>query len=185
MISINIIEFIQFKYSINNYLALLFIKARICRIVIFTVKSICYKPQALAEALIMNNLTLPQKFYRLNNIRIVNKPQNIIIGYSCFLLCCKHPRTTIGLKIGVFMSICVMCNAIRPRKNFGYKAHRKKQGEGVMVYVEPLLRSNAVAGRIFDGMIRSSSEFRWERPLSPEFACRPTHNQSAFPPFHG
>ena len=40
----------------------------------------------------------------------------------------------------------------RPRKNFGYKAHRRKQGEGVVFYVEPLSRSNAVTGRIFDGM---------------------------------
>ena len=73
----------------------LFVKRRVGHIVIFAVQLIGGYPQPLTEALVMDNLPLPQELDWLDNIRIVYQAQNVVIGDPRLLLCCNHIRTTI------------------------------------------------------------------------------------------
>ena len=45
----------------------------------------------LSKSLEVYYLALPQEFDYIVDIRIITEPENIIIGYSCFLLWCDHP----------------------------------------------------------------------------------------------
>ena len=104
--------------------------------------------QCFPEALEVCDFALTKELDGIANIGIVYQTENVVICGTCFLLCCKHPSTTIVVKTHneILLSVCFM-----------------------HIFV----------------IFRNSSEFRWERLLSPEFSCRPTHNQSVFPPFHG
>lgn len=64
----------------------LFVKRRIGHIVIFAVQLIGGYPQPLTEALIMDDLPLPQELDWLDNIRIIYQAQNIVIGDPRLLL---------------------------------------------------------------------------------------------------
>ena len=45
-----------------------------------------------AKPLKMHDLTLSEESYRVDNIGVVNHSKDIVIGGSCFLLCCKVLR---------------------------------------------------------------------------------------------
>ena len=79
------------KYDRSPYLqslTLFFtsVKGRIERIEIFAVKIICGYPQAFAEPLVMNDLSLSEEAYRVYNIGVVAEAQNVVIGCARFLL---------------------------------------------------------------------------------------------------
>ena len=80
-------------------LFLLLVKARVDIIHILLIQPILSKPQPLAEALIMDNLPLPQEPDRIIHIRIVGNAQNIVIRYASLLLCCNCISTTIHDRI--------------------------------------------------------------------------------------
>lgn len=50
--------------------------------------------ERFAEALKMNDLTLAQKLYWLDDIRIIDELEDVVISRSCFLFCCNLIRTT-------------------------------------------------------------------------------------------
>ena len=72
----------------------LFIETRVHIIDILFSKLLLGEPQAFAEALEMNDLARPQELYNIIYIRVITQTQDIIIGYTSFLLCCNHIRTT-------------------------------------------------------------------------------------------
>ncbi len=61
----------------------------------------------------------------------------------------------------------------RPRKNFGYKAHRRKQGEGVVFLRRAAFEEQRSNRKNFRRSVRNSSEFRWVHFACPEYAFRP------------
>ena len=43
----------------------------------------------------MDDLALTEEFNRLANVRVVDETQNVVVGCSCFLLCCTCVCTTL------------------------------------------------------------------------------------------
>ena len=67
-----------------------FVKGRIiCIEIAFAFIRFLSNRNCLAESLIMYDFSFTQEFYRLNNIRIIYKAQNIIVCQSRLLFCCK------------------------------------------------------------------------------------------------
>lgn len=62
---------------------------------IFRIKLILDGPECFAEALKMNNLSCAEEADGLDNIRLLYKPENVVISAAGFLLCCNHIRTTL------------------------------------------------------------------------------------------
>ena len=67
-------------------LSLSVVERNVPEIIISAVKLILNGTQSLAEALIVHYLTFAQELDGLDYIRIINKPQDIIVGGSCLLL---------------------------------------------------------------------------------------------------
>ena len=68
-----------------------------CRIHIVYIFLIQFFPQELdsfPEPLEVDNFPLPQEFDHIVHIRIIGKPQNVVISGSCLLLCCYLICTT-------------------------------------------------------------------------------------------
>lgn len=68
-----------------------------CRIHIVYVLLIQLFPQQLnsfPEPLEMHDLPFPEELDHIVDIRVIRQPQDVIVGYPCFLLCCNHIRTT-------------------------------------------------------------------------------------------
>ena len=70
------------------------IKARIKGIEILAVKTVRGKPERFAKALIMYHFAGTQEFKRLNNIRIVYKPKQIVVCHPCLLFWYDYKCTT-------------------------------------------------------------------------------------------
>ncbi len=69
------------------------IEARVEGIEIFAVKIVLRNAYSIGKALIMHYLALAQVLYRLLDIGVVDKTQNIVICDASFLLWCNHIRT--------------------------------------------------------------------------------------------
>lgn len=170
-----------------------FIKGGVPTIEVLCIGIVLCDSDCFTETLIVCQFPLPQELNGIANIRVINQTQNIIIGNPRFLLCCNFVKTT-GLKNPVFMRVCSIANFrwLQPckynisdrEKISGTRRTAKKQGEGIENYVEPLLRSNAVTERIFDGMIRNSSGFQWARRWFWGFSCLRKCSQPKSRPSH-
>ena len=57
-----------------------------------------------SKALEMDDLALTEELDNIIYVRIIGKPQDIVIGYTCFLLCCNCVRITRS-KNPVFMRV--------------------------------------------------------------------------------
>lgn len=64
------------------------------KIDVFRVHLLLAHPQALAEALEVHDLPLPQEPDNVVDVRVVAQAQNVVIGEPSLLLCCNHIRTT-------------------------------------------------------------------------------------------
>ena len=62
------------------------VKAGVHEIDILLIQPVLGQAQALAEALEVDDLPLPQELDDVVDVRIIGQPQNIVIGYPCFLL---------------------------------------------------------------------------------------------------
>ena len=62
------------------------VERRIEGVKILAVEVVGSNTKSFAEALVMNDLTLSQKAYRVDNVGIIAKPQDIIVGCAGFLL---------------------------------------------------------------------------------------------------
>ena len=62
------------------------IKSRVHEIYILLVQLLPEQLYRLAEALEVDNLPLPKELDHIIHIRVIGKPQNIVIGDSCLLL---------------------------------------------------------------------------------------------------
>ena len=82
----------QKKFRSLSYF--LFIERGVYRVEVLFVEPLPYYSYTFAESLIMYDLPFPQKAYRVPYVGVVDKPQYIVVGHSCFLLCCNHIRTT-------------------------------------------------------------------------------------------
>ena len=70
------------------------IEAGIHIIYILLVQAVLHQPQCFAEALEMDDFPGTQEFNDVVDVRIVRKPQNIVVGDAGLLLCCDRVRTT-------------------------------------------------------------------------------------------
>ena len=70
------------------------VERRIHGVYIPLVKLIHRKPQPLAEALIVDDLSFAQEADDVVHIRVVAQTEDIVIGDARLLLCCNHIRTT-------------------------------------------------------------------------------------------
>ena len=61
---------------------------------------LCGDAQAFTEALIVHKLALTQKAYHIFHIRVINKPQDVIVGGAGFLF-----RRQILMQIGDGVSL--------------------------------------------------------------------------------
>lgn len=73
------------------------VKAWIESIEVFLVELIGNNSERFTEALIVSDFSLAQEFDNITNIGIVNQAQNVVIGYTRFLLCSVHLRVTKNL----------------------------------------------------------------------------------------
>lgn len=73
---------------------LTYIEFRIDGIEVFTVQMILNDSKAFTKTLIMNDFTCTQEADRFTYLRVLDKPQDIIVGGSGFLFCCNLIRTT-------------------------------------------------------------------------------------------
>ena len=73
---------------------LLFVKAGVDKVNIFLVQLILCQPQSLAEPLEVDHFPGPEEFNDIVDIRIVTQTKDVVVGDSCFLLCCDLVRTT-------------------------------------------------------------------------------------------
>ena len=72
----------------NIYLKLN-IKCRVHKVNIFLVQLFPQQLHGFTEPLEVYDLPLPQEFYDIVHIRIVRKPQDVVIGHAGLLFCCK------------------------------------------------------------------------------------------------
>lgn len=70
------------------------IEFRVNGIKVFAVQIILDNPEGFAETLEMDDFPLSQKPDRVNNVRIIDHAQDVVIGSAGFLLCCDLVRTT-------------------------------------------------------------------------------------------
>ena len=70
------------------------IEARIEGVEVFAVKIVLRDAYGVAKALIVNYLTLAEILYRLLDIGVVNKTQDIVVGHASLLLCYYHVFAT-------------------------------------------------------------------------------------------
>ena len=77
---------------------LLLVEAGVDIVDVLFVQPVLDQPQSLAEALEVDDLPGAQKFDDVVDIRVVGKPQNVVVGDAGLLLCCDRVRTTLPLK---------------------------------------------------------------------------------------
>ena len=72
------------------YLFLLFearlVKGRVEGVKILAVELIGQQAQILTEALVVHYLACPEEAYRVDNVRVVAEPQDVVVGCSSLLL---------------------------------------------------------------------------------------------------
>ena len=94
---------------------MLFIKGRIEKIYVLLVHFVLGNLQALAKALEVDDLTFPQETDDIVYIGIIAEPQDVIIGDTGFLLCCKVFR-----QIADHIALdCHGCCIVRPAGSCG------------------------------------------------------------------
>ena len=70
------------------------IKGRICEIYILLIHFFFGQPQPFAKALEVDDLSGPEKLDDVIHIRVIRKPQNIVVGNPGLLLCCNCAKAT-------------------------------------------------------------------------------------------
>ena len=83
---------VDFALLWNNFLNKVFpfcyclhVKCRIHKVNIFLIQLFPQKLNCFAKALEMNDFPFPEELNHIIHIRIIRKPQNIVIGCSCLL----------------------------------------------------------------------------------------------------
>ena len=71
------------------------INGGIHKIDILLVELFAQQLDRLAEALEMHDLALTEEADDVVHIRVVGKPQDVVVGQAGLLLCCNHIRTTL------------------------------------------------------------------------------------------
>ena len=65
-----------------------FIKARVPTVEVLFVSLILCDSESFAESLIMHELSFAKKSNSIANVGVINHSEDVVIGNSCFLLCC-------------------------------------------------------------------------------------------------
>ena len=71
-----------------------FVKGRVGEVDVFVVHLVLAQAQTLAEALEVDDLTLPEEADDVVHVGVVGQPENVVIGLSGLLFCCDLVRTT-------------------------------------------------------------------------------------------
>lgn len=88
------------------------VNGRVTGIEVLGIEMFLNNAKCFAKALEVNNFSCTKETNRVSNLVVFDDTENVVVDSSCFLLCCKHPRTAICLKIGAFEE------QRRSRKNF-------------------------------------------------------------------
>lgn len=70
------------------------VELRVAGIEVPGVERILHLAETFAEALVMDDLPLPEIADGLQNIRVVHQAEDVVIGGAGLLLCCDGVRTT-------------------------------------------------------------------------------------------
>lgn len=73
-----------------------FVKGRVHIVDVFLVHLVLRQPQALAEALEVDDFPGPKEFDGVADVRVIGEAENVVIGYTGFLLWCNHESATWG-----------------------------------------------------------------------------------------
>lgn len=92
-------------FPFSSFLSTVLVKCRIAGVKIPGVQIVLCYAQSFAESLKMNDFPFSQEFYRITYIRIVSKPENIVVGCTCLLLCC-HVLSKVSYYIAFALKIC-------------------------------------------------------------------------------
>ena len=82
----------------EGYLAAMLVEGGIARVEVLGVHFIGGKPQAFTKPLIMDDLTFPQEFDWVADIRVVYQAQDVVIGGPGLLFCYDSLKATEGLE---------------------------------------------------------------------------------------
>ena len=86
---------------VNCYLH---VKRRVHAVNIFLIDFFTEQLNRFTKTLEMDDLSFPEEFDYIVNIRVVRESKNIIISHAGLLLCCNFVKTT-ALKNPVFMRV--------------------------------------------------------------------------------
>ncbi len=64
-----------------------FVKGGIDRVKVFGIQIVLRNTQGIGEALVMNNLSFPQKFDGIPYVGVVGEAENVVVGGASLLLC--------------------------------------------------------------------------------------------------
>ena len=78
----------------QNSLPSSLVKRGVVAIDVLVIGTFLHFSQALAKALIVDDLALAQKLNGIAHVRIVAKAQNVVVGHARLLLCCYHVFAT-------------------------------------------------------------------------------------------
>ncbi len=92
-------------FPFSSLLSTVLVKCRIAGVKIPGVQIVLCYAQSFAESLKMNNFPFSQELYRITYIRIVSKPEDIVVGCTCLLLCC-HVLSKVSYYIAFALKIC-------------------------------------------------------------------------------
>ena len=70
------------------------VKGRVGEVHILLVHFLSSKAESFSESLEVDNLPGSQELNNIVHIRVIGKPQDIVVGYPSFLFCCNLIRTT-------------------------------------------------------------------------------------------
>lgn len=73
---------------------LLLVEAGVDIVDVFFVQPVLHQTQPFAEALEVDDFPSTQEFDDVVDIRVIGKPQNVVVGDAGLLLCCDRVRTT-------------------------------------------------------------------------------------------
>jgi len=74
---------------------LLSVVTGVYRINILLIEPVSHEAECFAETLIVDDLSLAQEADCVIDVRVVGKPQDVIVGFAGFLFCCYNVRMTI------------------------------------------------------------------------------------------
>lgn len=91
------------------FVVLLLIEGGVDEVEILLIHLLLCQPQPLTEALEMDDLTGPQELDDIVDVGVIRQPQDVVIGHTGLLLCCKvkvqHLKSSSGFRLDTGLSL--------------------------------------------------------------------------------